>query len=637
MSVRWKEWMNLILNGRQLFLGGAVALSIWISPTSSLGSPLLLSRLAGAAASTQAEDVVAELGGRVLHRFPPNHLIAELDPGREGTLAELLGSGWAFGSGEIESPRDPAHFAFNRLIRPDTDRGPPAGGLQKENYSIGKPLVGDYMIPPAYGDAGKGGASTAYGPYGAGFWDGSEYLLGSVGVAVVFVESDGSVDVSSEDWAAGEKSHVTAEVVEAMDWWMNQTTLGPLSFTYEYYYDVAVSYEPITRPQSQESLWITEAIAGLGFSGSDRFTESERFVNDMKDRLGTDWAFIVYVVDSSNDADGMFSSGHFAYAYLGGPFMVLTLTNDGWGSQNFAAVCAHETGHIFYALDEYFSAATPCTDATGYLLYENQNSQFGTCLENVQYCIMRSVPIEFAELCTSTRGQVAWVDSDNDNIPNVIDTSPAVQIISIGKNGSATVTGNAFVTPLTNLNTMGNGNNISINTISSVQFQLDGAGWVGADPVDGSWSAGSEGFSFVPIVADSGTYHLEVRAVNSGGIISTAMYEADITIKGATGIRVAGVVGLPGTVHLLGNSPNPFNPKTEIHFYLAEGGDVAASIYDLRGGLIHEIAPDFVPMGYSSLTWNGTDQSGRSVTSGRYFYTLRSAGERVTGSMILLR
>ncbi len=334
----------------------------------------------------------------------------------------------------------------------------------------------------------------------------------------------------------------------------------------------------------------------------------------------------------------MFSSGHFAYAYLGGPFEVLTLDNDGWGQQNFAAVCAHETGHIFYAMDEYYSAGSPCTSASGYLRYENQNSQYGTCLEDVPFCIMRSVPLEYAVLCTSTKGQIAWVDADGDSVADVLDTSPAVQIISVGKNGSSTVQGIATVTPITNLNPMGYGNEISVNTIGAVQYQLDAAGWAAAQPADGAFDGGSENFIFQPAVADSGTYHLQVRAVNSWGTYSAALFEADIEVVGATGIIVSGEQNVPGAVRLLGNRPNPFNPSTEIALYLTEGAGVRAVIYDARGALVRRLFDDLLPMGDATIPWDGADDAGRPVASGRYFYRVEANGSpAVTGAMLLLR
>jgi hypothetical protein len=74
---------------------------------------------------------------------------------------------------------------------------------------------------------------------------------------------------------------------------------------------------------------------------------------------GMDWAFIIFVVDSYNDAQGAYADAtgfgwkRYAYAYLNGPYLVVTYDNDGWGIDRMDRVVAHETGHIFGATDEY--------------------------------------------------------------------------------------------------------------------------------------------------------------------------------------------------------------------------------------------------------------------------------------------
>ena len=78
-----------------------------------------------------------------------------------------------------------------------------------------------------------------------------------------------------------------------------------------------------------------------------------------------DWAFTVFLVDNSNDADGLFSDGYHAYAYLGGPFTVRPhLRPGGPPGPMLNSVFAHEMGHIFYATDEYDGM----TEYSGYLM-----------------------------------------------------------------------------------------------------------------------------------------------------------------------------------------------------------------------------------------------------------------------------
>ena len=112
----------------------------------------------------------------------------------------------------------------------------------------------------------------------------------------------------------------------------------------------------------------------------------------MRRKTGADWAFVLYVVDSLRDADGMFRDGAVAYtADLYGPYMVLTYDNDGYRFRHFDAVLAHEMGHVFGALDEYAPPRPgyPSTgDLTaGYLGVRNRNAVKGGTTDLP--CIMR--------------------------------------------------------------------------------------------------------------------------------------------------------------------------------------------------------------------------------------------------------
>jgi len=85
------------------------------------------------------------------------------------------------------------------------------------------------------------------------------------------------------------------------------------------------------------------------------------------------------------------------------------------------------------------------------------------------------------------------------------------------------------------------------------------------------------------------------------------------------------------------NYPNPFNASTSISFSIATPGEVNLSIFDLLGRKVNTLESGFMPAGQHSLVWNGTDASGKIVSSGVYFYRLQSADGNETRRMLLLK
>lgn len=595
----------------------AMLLLFLVSGSGAVASLVVITPEGGFVSLDGAENAVRDAGGAVRHRFPGAGVIADLPPGAEGEVRRRLAGEYRVASEPLPAS-SPILAAWDRLIAPPDERG-------AAKAETGAPLAGDALVPPRSPEKGAGEGN--YGPSGAGFWDGSEYFLGDVGVAVFLVESDGSIDPSSESWTAAERSHVESRLVEAMEWWRARAPEGMLRFTYEFHEDARVPYEPIARPQSDEDLWVRAALEPFGFTTGDRFSRTQSFLNDMKSRLGLDWAFAVYVVDSSSDPDGMFSDGYFAYAYVGGPYAVLTLDNDGWGMDNFASVCAHETGHIFYALDQYQAARVPCDRASGYAGAETWNSQYGDCPEEVPSCIMRSTHIGVATLSATARAQVGWGDDDGDGIPDPVGGAPSVAARSTASGDSIVVHGTVSIVPVPNRNPLGYGHDVSIETIAALEYRAGGGPWT-------AWTglaAGASSSSFEFRIALSAGSSVKVRATTSAGAVT----EAEVTPGGGT--KPDASTDAPGPVRFLGNRPNPFNPSTDFH--LAGDGitPVRLEIYDLRGARVRVVVDEILPAGESAVRWDGRDESGRDVPSGRYFGLVVAGPTRVAAPLTLLR
>ncbi|UCH11085.1 MAG: T9SS type A sorting domain-containing protein, partial [Fidelibacterota bacterium] len=79
---------------------------------------------------------------------------------------------------------------------------------------------------------------------------------------------------------------------------------------------------------------------------------------------------------------------------------------------------------------------------------------------------------------------------------------------------------------------------------------------------------------------------------------------------------------LPAEFALSQNYPNPFNPTTNISFSLPFEGQVKLAVYNLLGQEITTLASGLMDAGMYKAVWNGLDNSGRSVSTGMYFYRL---------------
>ena len=97
------------------------------------------------------------------------------------------------------------------------------------------------------------------------------------------------------------------------------------------------------------------------------------------------------------------------------------------------------------------------------------------------------------------------------------------------------------------------------------------------------------------------------------------------------------VESTPTEFALLQNFPNPFNPETTIKYNLAEGTNVSLRIYNVVGQVVRTLVAEPQSAGRYTVRWNGTDDRGVSVSSGIYFYEIRSSGFQDVKKLMLLK
>ena len=94
---------------------------------------------------------------------------------------------------------------------------------------------------------------------------------------------------------------------------------------------------------------------------------------------------------------------------------------------------------------------------------------------------------------------------------------------------------------------------------------------------------------------------------------------------------------LPLKTELSKNYPNPFNPTTTIPYELKEDGLISMVVYDLNGAEVKTLVSENVSAGSYQAVWNGLNNTGQNVASGRYIVKMSAPGFSDTITMTLLK
>ncbi|HSP86873.1 MAG TPA: T9SS type A sorting domain-containing protein, partial [Ignavibacteriaceae bacterium] len=92
------------------------------------------------------------------------------------------------------------------------------------------------------------------------------------------------------------------------------------------------------------------------------------------------------------------------------------------------------------------------------------------------------------------------------------------------------------------------------------------------------------------------------------------------------------VTVIPDKYELLQNYPNPFNPSTEIIFSIPKEEELTLKVFDLLGHEVKTLVKGIYKPGSYKILFDGSD-----LSSGLYFYELKTSGFHSVRKMVLIK
>ncbi|HEX8142878.1 MAG TPA: hypothetical protein VF553_09800 [Pyrinomonadaceae bacterium] len=309
-----------------------------------------------------AQAAVEQVSGGVTHQYGQRVIIAAAPP----ATSEALQQQAPYATMATESAAIP-QAVMGGLDKQEA-LGLEAFSLrQSQEYKAAKaarPLAeepwdsGAGMAPDAYHE--EAGAAEAEAEAAAPT---SSRLTGKVAVSLIIVEGP----TAALKFSTAERTKVVAEVQNGLSWLGSQSSPGAISWVYDIQI-VTLTVQPGPASETgeqKEARWRDPAMAKLGYGPG--LANVQTYVEKLRQTKGTDWAYCAFFTK--------YPLGHFAYASIGGPRLVMDYNNDGWGPDNIDRVFAHETGHIFNAPDEYASSGCNCGGSWGVFGVPNTNCE----------------------------------------------------------------------------------------------------------------------------------------------------------------------------------------------------------------------------------------------------------------------
>ena len=434
-----------------------------------------------------------------------------------------------------------------------------------------------------------GNGSDDQVPYGAdSINDTAEYALGSYTHNIIFIQDDQlrNLDdrqhpkVSPDDcdtincgvvhWSQSMLDSRKQRVEESASYWNEESSsrhhpAAQLDITIHFTndtYNEGAAFTVDNIGDSSSSVGFVDALGKIdpSYAQYSSFSTATRHFNDDTRRAkNSHWAVTTFVKPYYGRASASIN-GAYTKGYEDDPTWTYL----------------HELGHVFGALDEYGSHETD--EISGYLYSYNTNAAYlpggDEPNEDSISAVMKTHGVH--EISNGTLDAIGWRDSDDDGIPDILDTNPTLIADTSGSQPSERVFQahiETTVAPYVSPDPVEG--DFTINTLASAQYRVNRELWTDLLPVDGTFGDYTAEFLIERAFAIEGTHYVDFRISNSVGNYTQQRFEfisfgaacdfggggcglADINLMMAQGDLVAGVSASPSNQFNL-NGDNVIN------------------------------------------------------------------------------
>ena len=94
---------------------------------------------------------------------------------------------------------------------------------------------------------------------------------------------------------------------------------------------------------------------------------------------------------------------------------------------------------------------------------------------------------------------------------------------------------------------------------------------------------------------------------------------------------------IPTSFSVSQSYPNPFDEQTRVAIALPEDAYVRVAVYNILGQQVRTLSEASMNQGMHHIRWDGTDDGGRRLGSGLYFFHIQTDQKLMTRQTVLIR